>query len=57
MEIIITNHPPGPGDIPEEHGKALGRTLCGMYQRLISTPEGRAKLAAQKARREKGETA
>lgn len=49
MEIIISNKPPTSEDIPKEYGQRLGAGLCGMYQRLISTPEGRAKLEAKKA--------
>lgn len=49
METVIINRPPSPADIPEEYNKALGRSLCEMYRRLTSTPEGRAKLDAWKA--------
>lgn len=35
--------------IPPEVGQGLGRTCAEMFQRLTSTPEGRAKLDAWKA--------
>lgn len=55
MEKIVANKPPTPADIPPEYGYNLGRGLCAMYQRLISTPEGRAKLEARKAAHQRKE--
>lgn len=55
MENTLLNKPPTPEDIPPEYGYNLGRGLCAMYQRLISTPEGRAKLEARKAAHQRKE--
>lgn len=49
VETILSNRPPSPANIPPEYAANLGSACMGMYQRLVSTPEGRAKLDAWKA--------